>query len=110
MSGRYLDIEPYNTLTLSCTVSLVVRNNPAPLNVEFSWFRSVDSGPLEELTSDLYTNSRVFGHAVSSDLSVRTEQPGSHTYTCRVNLDVRPAPDVRVENRSVSLQVTGQYC
>ena len=87
----------------------MIRNYPAPLNIGFSWLRSVNSGPMEELTSDLYTNGRVFGSAETSILTVRTEQPGNHMYTCRVNLDVSPAPDVIMDEQSVGVEVTGQH-
>ena len=87
----------------------MIRNDPAHLNIEFSWLRSVNSGPQEELTSDLYTNSRVFDSAESSILTVRTEQPGNHMYTCWVNLDVSPAPDIMMDEDSTSLEVIGQF-
>ena len=109
VTGRYLDIEPYNNLSLTCSATVTLRNVPAPLNIEFTWLRSVNSGPQEELTSDLYTNSRVFGYNETSTLTLLTEQPGNHTYTCRVNLNIQPAPDNTVKEQSVSLEVIGQF-
>ena len=107
-TGRFLDtVEPYNSLSLTCSATVMIRDDPALLNFEFSWLRSVNSGPQEELTSDLYTNSRVFGSAETNILTVRTEQPGNHMYTCRVNLDVSPAPDVITDESSTSLNVIG---
>ena len=108
MTGRYLDIEPYNSLSLTCSTTVKIRNDPAPLNIEFSWLRSVNSGPQEELNSTLYTNGRVFGDSQTSVLALLTEQPGNHMYTCRVNLDVSPAPDVIMDEHSTSLEVIGQ--
>lgn len=112
MTDQLLDI--YNNLSLTCsaTVLLVLRTDQVPLNIEFSWLLSVNSGPQEELTSDLYsdlyTNSRVFGSAETSNLTVRMQQPGNHMYTCRVNLDVSPAPDVIMGEQTVGVRVIGQ--
>ena len=94
-------------LSLTCSATVMIRDDPVSLNIEFSWLRSVNFGPQEQLTSDNYTNSRVFGSAETSNLTTRMEQPGNHMYTCRVNLDVRPAPDVIMDNDSVTLKVVG---
>ena len=108
VTRRYLNIEPYNSLSLTCSATVMINNDPAPLIIEFSWLCPVNSGTQEELTSDLYTNSRVFGSAETSILTVRTEQPGNHMCTCRVNLDVSPAPDVMMDQQAINIEVIGQ--
>ena len=108
MTGRYLVTEPYNNLTLTCSVAITVRNAPAPLNILFSWQRALGDDPFLDLPSDLYSNDRVFGDTASSTLTVSTTQAGSHTYSCGVILDVAPATDVLTGNDSVTLEVIGQ--
>ena len=98
-------------LSLICSAAVMIRARTVidPLNIEFSWLRSVNSRPQEQLTSSLYTNSRMFSTAGHSTLKVNLKSLGSHMYTCQVKVDVEPAPDIIMGETSVILEIVGQF-
>ena len=80
-----------------------------------TWMRSVDGGNPQVLTdSDVSSGEFVMISSIDlematamSTLEVNTTVPGSHVYTCNVNLSIMPAPDVVQEQEMTNIIVQG---
>ena len=105
---RLLDSAPYNQLSLSCAAMMRVRVSPVVFNVTFSWWQSMVGGPLQAVPPEEFTNSS-YGSTVTSQLSVNVSAAGTHTYRCRVSLDLRPAPDNKSKEIERNITVYGEY-
>ncbi len=107
-TGRYLDIPPYNSLTLTCSTSITVRGVAKPLHMVFQW-RQGGCGSVEFPVSPGHvSNSNLFGAQGSSVLSLTLTQPGCYSYTCVSSLDVTPASDVITGTHIVYITVVGE--
>lgn len=106
--GRFLDVAPYNTLTLACMAGVSVRGREAPVALVFQWLRAVGPALATPLPAENSTNGSLFGSSGISTLTVLTQEAGNHTYSCQVTLDVAPATDNISDTDTRSLDVIGQ--
>ena len=65
-------------------------------------------GPLQAVPPEEFTNAS-YGSTVTSQLSVNVSAAGTHTYRCRVALDLRPAPDNKSKEIERNITVYGEY-
>ena len=77
--------------------------------------RSIDGGPPEQLTDGANVDSVVtvmeddLLQATSmSMLMVNTTMSGSHSYTCRADLVVSPAPENITEQNETTISIAGE--
>ncbi len=107
-TGRYLDIPPYNSLTLTCTTSITVRGGDTPLNMVFQWRQSGNGSEDSPVSTEHVSHSNLFGAQGSSVLSLNLTQPGYYSYTCVSSLDVTPANDVITSTHTINITVAGE--
>ena len=112
---RVLDFPSYNGFTLTCTATSRAVNMDVVVSKAITWMRSVDGGNPQVLTdSDMSSSEFVMISSTDleiatamSTLEVNTTVPGSHVYTCNVNLSIMPAPDVIQEQAMTTIVVQG---
>ena len=77
--------------------------------------RSINGGPSEPLTNGANVDSVVtvmeddlLQATSTSMLMVNTTRSGSHSYTCRAELVVAPAPEIINEQNETTISVAGE--
>lgn len=108
MDDRYLDIAPYNSLSLTCMASLTVRGRGVNLNMVFSWQYDNGTSPYV-IPTKFFTGSHQFDSRGISILSLNSTEVGDHTYTCLVSLDVSPATDIINNSESRTITIIGKF-
>ena len=113
--SRILDLSPFNGFTLTCMATSSVAGLPTPIRKRITWTRSVDGGPLQQLTDGANVDSVVtmmeddlLGATSMSMLMVNTTVSGSHSYTCTVQLVVTPAPDSITGQDQTTVSIVGE--
>ena len=111
ITSRVLDVSPYNTFSLTCTVTSRVNGAATPLTKTVQWMRSIDSSEAVELSSSIsgvtISRSDLDQPTSTSTISVDADTAGDHAYTCRVSLDVSPATDDINGQDSTNIDVQG---
>ena len=115
VSSRILDISPFNGFSLTCTVTSRVGGAQTPISKRITWMRSVDGRPAQDLTDGANVDSVVmvmeddlFGGTSMSMLVINTTVSGSHSYTCRAELVVAPAPDDITQQDQTNVGIIGK--
>ena len=115
VSLRILDVSPFNGFPLTCVATSTVAGIPVSTRKRITWMRSIDGGPSEPLTNGANVDSVVMVmednllQATSmSMLMVNTTMSGSHSYTCRAELVVAPAPEIINEQTETTISVAGE--
>ena len=113
--SRILDVSPFNGFPLTCMSTSRVAGVATAIRKRITWMRSVDGGPLEQLTDGANVDSVVmvmeddlFGATSTSMLMVNTTMSGSHSYTCRAELVVAPAPDSISTQNLTTINIVGE--
>ena len=112
---RVLNLTNYNGFTLTCTATSRAVNMDVAVAKAITWMRSVDDGNPQVLTDSDVSNSEYVMISSTdlematamSTLEVNTTVPGSHVYTCNVNLSIMPAPDVIQDQAMTTIVVQG---
>ena len=112
---RILDISPFNGFPLTCMATSRVAGEATAIRKQITWTRSVNDGPPEQLTDGTNVDSVVmvmedslFGATSMSMLMVNTTMSGSHSYTCRAELVVAPAPDSISTQTQTTINIVGE--
>ena len=113
ITSRVLDVSPYNTFSLTCVATGCVNGMATPLTKTIQWMRSIDSSEAVELSSSTsgvtISNSNLDQATSTSTITVDADTAGDHAYTCRVSLDVSPAPDDINGQDSINIAVQGTH-
>ncbi len=104
--GRYIDISPYNTISLTCTTSITLRGIPIVLNMMFQW-ETNDGSEVSPVSSEYITNNNLFSSFGTSVLSLPVTATGCYTFICRTSLNVTPATTVITSTDRVTVIITG---
>ena len=114
--ARIIDAPSFNGFTLICMATSKVAGWATVIRKHITWTRSVNGGASVQLTDGTnIENGRVMVmeddllQATSmSVLMVNTTMSGSHSYTCRAELVVAPAPDNINAQNQTTVTIVGE--
>ena len=114
--ARIIDASPFNGFTLICMATSKVAGMATAIRKQMTWTRSLNGGALVQLTDGANIGNEVvmvmeddLVQATSmSVLMVNTTMSGSHSYTCRAELVVAPAPDDINAQNQTTVTVVGE--
>ena len=113
--ARIIDVPSFNGFTLICMATSNVAGMATAIRKRITWTRSVNGGVSEELTDGASVDSVVmvmedssFEATSMSMLMVNTTVSGNHSYTCRAELVVAPAPDDINAQDQTTVTVVGE--
>ena len=112
---QILDVSPFNGFPLICIATSKVTGTPTPIRKRITWMRSVNGGPSEPLTNGATVDSimtvmedDLLQATSMSMLMANTTMSGSHSYTCRAELIVAPAPEIINEQNETTISIAGE--
>ena len=115
LPSRILDISPFNGFSLICMATSTVSGMETAIRKRITWMRSLDGGPAQELPDGATVDSVVMvmeddlsGPTSMSMLVINTTVSGSHSYTCRAELAVAPAPDDITQQDQTIVSIIGE--
>ena len=113
--ARILDVPSFNGFILTCIATSKVAGVATPIGKQITWTRSVNGGSLQQLSDGASVDSVVMvmkdnllQARSTSMLTVNTTMNGSHSYTCRADLVVTPAPDNITAQSQVTISIVGE--
>ena len=113
--ARIIDTSPFNGFALICMATSKVAGVATAIRKRITWKRSVNGGVSEELTDGASIDSVVmviedslFEARSMSLLLVNTTVSGNHSYTCRAELVVAPAPDDINAQNQTTITIVGE--
>ncbi|XP_064386408.1 uncharacterized protein LOC135334957 isoform X2 [Halichondria panicea] len=92
VTGRILDIPPYNTYVLTCTASSRVQSTLTAINKTIEWSVFFNSGAVTIVTEGVVTNDLTMATS-SSVLSIATSVSGEYEYRCGSQLELMGVAD-----------------
>ena len=114
--ARIIDASPFNGFTLICMATSKVAGMATAIRKQITWTRSLNGGASVQMTDGANIGNEIVMvmeddllEATSmSVLMVNTTMSGSHSYTCRAELVVAPAPDDINAQNQTTVTVVGE--
>ncbi len=107
VTGRILDVPPYNTYTMSCVASSRVQSILKDIPQTISWSVARDGGAVMSVSEGISTEMVDVGTS-SSVLSVTINAGGEYVYTCGSSLDLGDISDTVEGDDSTTVTVIGE--
>ena len=108
VTGRILDIPPYNTYAITCTASSRVQSTPTAITKTIEWSVSFNSGAVTMVTEGVVTNHLAMATS-SSVLSIMTSVSGEYEYRCGSQLELVGVADSVEGAVTSSVTVYGKH-
>ncbi len=108
VTGRILDIPPYNTYALTCTASSRVASTPTAISKTIEWSVSFNSGAVTTVTDGVMTSDLTMATS-SSVLSVAASVSGEYVYRCGSQLELVGVDDSVGGDYTSSITVYGKH-
>ena len=113
--SRIINVPPFNGFLLTCIATSRVAGVATAIRKRITWTRSVNSGPLQQLTGGanidnvvMVMEDNLFGATSMSMLVVNTTMSGHHSYSCRPELIVAPASDSITAQNQTTINIVGE--
>ncbi len=108
VTGRILDIPPYNTYALTCMASSRVQSTPTAITKTIQWSVSFNDAAVTTVTEGVMTNDLTMATS-SSVLSITTSVSGVYEYRCGSQLELVGVADSVEEAGTSSVTVYGKH-
>ncbi len=108
VTGRILDIPPYNTYALTCTASSRVQSIPTAISKTIQWSVSFNSGAFTTVTDGVMTSNLTMATS-SSVLSVTASVSGEYVYRCGSQLELVGVDDSVEGDYSSDITIYGRH-
>ncbi len=108
VTGRILDIPPYNTYALTCTASSRVQSTPTAITKTIEWSVSFNDAAVTTVTERVMTNDLTMATS-SSVLSITTSVSGQYEYRCGSQLELVGVADSVEGAGTSSVTVYGKH-
>ncbi len=108
VTGRILDIPPYNTYALTCTASSRVQSTPTAISKTIEWSVSFNSGAGTTVTDGVMTSDLTMATS-SSVLSVAASVSGEYVYRCGSQLELVGVDDSVGGDYTSSITIYGKH-
>ena len=112
-TSRVLNVDPYNTFTLTCAFSSSVSNMHVNVPKSVQWTRTIGGAPAAVVTDATpgieITDSGLDQSSGTSVLATTAVSAGEHAFECLVRLDVAAVPDDVEAMASTTVTVIGEH-
>ncbi len=108
VTGRILDIPPYNTYAITCMASSRVQSTPTAITKTIQWSVSFNDGAVTTVAEGVMTNDLAMATS-SSVLSITTSVSGVYEYRCGSQLELVGVADSVEGAGTSSVTVYGKH-